>query len=170
MGAGIMLVQSSRIERVGDKQTADDISSFLLSDSSFDDTNYTPGELKHFRELPYRALLGDSIFWYARSEDGSIAGINCMAPNEQGTGGYNWDYLVVHRDYRRSGLAASFIEEMFRYLREQNARYLLAYTCDLPQYDAIKLMFAKLNFNLIGRCPDYYYEGEDRLVYHIKID
>ncbi|MDF2837590.1 MAG: family N-acetyltransferase [Paenibacillus sp.] len=164
-----MLVQSCRIELVEDRQTAEEISSFLLSDSSFDDTRYTPGELKHFRELPLKALAGEEVFWYARSEDGGIAGINCMAPNEQGSGGYNWDYLVVHRDYRRSGLAASFIDEMFRYLREREARYLLAYTCDLPEYDAIKNMFRKLGFGLIGRCPDYYYAGEDRLIYHRKI-
>lgn len=165
-----MLLQSCRIEMVADKETAEEICAFLLSGDSFDDTNYTPGELKHFRELPFKALNGEEIFWYARSEDGRIAGINCMAKNEQGTGGYNWDYLVVHRDYRRSGLAASFIEEMFRYLREQEARYLLAYTCDLPEYAAIQSMFQKLGFTLIGRCPDYYYDGEDRLIYHCKLN
>ncbi|MDQ6423025.1 GNAT family N-acetyltransferase [Paenibacillus sp. LHD-117] len=164
-----MLVQSSLIELLADRQTAEEISEFLLSDSSFDDTHYTPGELKHFRELPYRALQGDCTFWFARNEHGKIAGINCIAQNEQGTGGYNWDYLVVHKDYRRSGLAARFIEEMFRYLQEQDARYIVTYTCDLPEYAAIQRMFLKLGFSLVGRCPDYYYDGEDRLIYHRKL-
>jgi hypothetical protein len=67
---------------------------FLLSEHSFDDPRYTPGELEQFRTLPYRAL-----------------------------------------------------------------RY----------YEPIRRLFEKLGFELIGRCPHYYFEGEDRLIYYLKL-
>lgn len=164
-----MLVKPLQIERLSQQADAEEVSHFLLSEHSFDDTRYTPGELRHFRELPVRALHGDCVFWYARNEEGRIIGINCIAENEQHTGGYSWDYIVVHRSYRKSGVAAGFIEEMFRYLKKQSARYLVTYTCDLPEYGPIQRLFRRNGFSLIGRCPDYYYDGEDRLIYYRKL-
>ncbi|WP_419872034.1 GNAT family N-acetyltransferase [Candidatus Pristimantibacillus sp. PTI5] len=164
-----MLVGQFKIDRVSTTVEAEEIVKFLLSDYSFDDTRYTPGELVHFRELPYRALKNELSFWYAKDEQGKIVGINCVAENEQKTGGYSWDYLVVHHDYRKAGVAAMLIEQMYVFLKEIQARYLVTYTCDLPEYDRIRQLFEKSGFTLVGRCPDYYYEGEDRLIYHRKL-
>ncbi|WP_053374627.1 GNAT family N-acetyltransferase [Paenibacillus sp. FJAT-27812] len=164
-----MLVGQYRIERISTTEEAGRIVDFLLSDHSFDDTRYTPGELVHFRELPYRALKEEVFFWYAEDELGNIIGINCIAENEQKTGGFSWDYLVVHHQYRKVGLAAMLIEQMYAFLKTMNARYLVTYTCDLPEYDRIRQLFERSGFTLVGRCPDYYYEGEDRLIYHRKL-
>ncbi|MEK3881844.1 GNAT family N-acetyltransferase [Paenibacillus sp. PL2-23] len=164
-----MLVTQFQIQRLSTRQEAEEVSAFMLSDRSFDDTRYTPGELKHFRELPVRALAGDCIIWYARNDEHAIIGINVIAENEQQTGGYNWDYLVVHQDYRKVGVAAGFLDQMYRYLADVRARYIVTYTCDLPEYATIQRMFLRNGFTLIGRCPDYYYEGEDRLIYYRKL-
>lgn len=164
-----MLVKQYRIERLAEPRDAEEVSAFLMSDQSFDDTRYTPGELRHFRELPLRALSGDCVFWFARNNEGGIIGINVIAENEQQTGGYSWDYMVVHHDYRKLGVAAGFLEEMYRYLADVKARYIVTYTCDLPEYKTIQGMFLRNGFTLVGRCPDYYYEGEDRLIYYRKL-
>lgn len=58
---------------------------------------------------------------------------------------------------------------MFSELRKEKARYLVVATCDLPEYQAIIKMFESYQFQLIGRYPDYYYEGEDRLVYYKRL-
>ncbi|MNZ62658.1 hypothetical protein D3C78_807860 [compost metagenome] len=89
--------------------------------------------------------------------------------NEQKTGGYSWDYLVVHHSCRKSGVAASLISSMFQHLEAIKARYLVTYTCDLPEYVRIRQLFDRNGFTLVGRCPDYYYEGEDRLIYYRKL-
>lgn len=164
-----MLVGQFRIERLTTEVEADKIVHFLLSDRSFDDTRYTPGELVHFRELPYRALNGEIDFWYAENESGEIVGINCIAENEQKTGGYSWDYVAVHHNYRKTGIAAAMIAEMNLFLKARQARYIVTYTCDLPEYSRIRGLFERGGFTLVGRCPDYYYEGEDRLIYHRKL-
>ncbi|MCR2802454.1 GNAT family N-acetyltransferase [Paenibacillus soyae] len=164
-----MLVKQYQIERLTERRDAEEVSAFMMSDQSFDDTRYTPGELRHFRELPFRAADGEFIFWYARNEEGKVIGINVMGENEQQTGGYRWEYLVVHRDYRKLGVAAGFLEEMYRYLAEVKARYIEGCSCDLPEYKTIQGMFERQGFTLIGRIPDYYYEGEDRLIYYRKL-
>lgn len=65
--------------------------------------------------------------------------------------------------------AAALMAEMFGALEQLRARYLVAYTCDLPSYRRIQELFTQSGFSLIGRCPDYYYEGEDRLIYYLKL-
>ncbi|MBD2867575.1 GNAT family N-acetyltransferase [Paenibacillus arenilitoris] len=164
-----MLAQQFRINQVSTAEEAERIVAFLLSDHSFDDTRYTPGELVHFRELPYRALKGELLFWYAEDASGQVVGINCVAENEQQTGGFSWDYIVVHRHYRKSGVAASLIEQMFLHMQAAGARYIITYTCDLPEYSRIRQLFERNGFALVGRCPDYYYKGEDRLIYYRKL-
>lgn len=161
-----MLVGHYRIEQLTAEKDAASIASFLLSGDSFDDTRYTPGELEQFCQLPYRALKQELVLWYAVNESGDIIAVNSIMENDQRTGGYNWDYIVVHRSYRKSGIASVLIGAMFDFLHASGARYLLTYTCDLPPYQSIRRLFDRNGFKLIGRCPDYYFEGEDRLIYY----
>lgn len=153
------------IRRLNTSEEAARIVDFFFSPDSFDDTRHTPGEEEHFRTLPYQAIRGEAVFWYATDEHGAIIAVNCIAENEQRTGGYSWDYIVVHRAYRNSGIAASLIENMMAYLHEVHARYIVTYTCDLPPYETIQRLFVRHGFELVGRLPDYYYDGEDRLIY-----
>ncbi|MUT65914.1 GNAT family N-acetyltransferase [Paenibacillus sp. NEAU-GSW1] len=165
-----MLVGQYRIELLDSVDFAERITQFLLSEHSFDDTRYTPGELAHFRELPHRALAGEHVLWYALNEAGEVIAVNSVTENEQQTGGYSWDYIVVHRSCRKSGLATAIIDEMLAFLMLIRSRYIITYTCDLPEYAAIRRLFERNGFSLVGRCPDYYYDGEDRLIYYRKLE
>ncbi|MFC5702272.1 GNAT family N-acetyltransferase [Cohnella faecalis] len=164
-----MIANTYRIERLGSVADAERIVAFFFSPYSFDDTRHTPGEEEHFRTLPYRALEGEAVFWFVTNEQGDIVAVNSVKENEQKTGGYSWDYIVVHRDYRSEGIASRLIEAMFLFLEYSSARYVMTYTCSLPEYGTIRKLFERNGFELIGRCPDYYFEGEDRLIYCRKI-
>ncbi|MCD9025812.1 GNAT family N-acetyltransferase [Cohnella silvisoli] len=164
-----MITGTYVIHRLNTKEQADRIVEFFFSPYSFDDTRYTPGEEEQLRSLPYRALDGQVIFWYVTNEENEIIGASCIAENEQKSGGYSWDYVVVHRLYRKWGIAASLLEQMVHYLEQVSARYLITYTCGLPEYQSIRRLFERNSFQLIGRCPDYYFEGEDRLIYWRQI-
>jgi GNAT superfamily N-acetyltransferase len=146
------------------------ISEFFLSDVSFDDTRHTPGELEHFREAPLRSIGNPKrAHWYVENEAGDIVGVTSCHENEHQTDGYLWDYLVVHRDYRRHGIATQMFRELEWHVAALGARYILTYTCSLPEYLPVQQLFQKHGFKLIGQYPDYYYEGEDRLAYMKKI-
>jgi len=160
-----MIAGTYRIKRLSTAEEAARIVAFFFSPDSFDDTRHTPGEEEHFKTLPYRAMRGESVFWYVTDEAGEVIGVNSIAENEQRTGGYSWDYIVVHRSHRGGGIAAALIENMMAYLQQIRARYVVTYTCDLPPYETIQRLFVKYGFRLAGRLPDYYYDGEDRLIY-----
>lgn len=164
-----MIAGTYVIHQLDTVKQADRIVEFFFSPYSFDDTRYTPGEEEQLRSLPYRALRGEVIIWYVLNSDQEIIAVSCMAENEQKSGGYSWDYIVVHRQYRNGGIASSLLVEMVTYLNRVSARYLLTYTCSMSEYQPIRRMFERNAFQLIGCCPDYYYEGEDRLIYYRKL-
>lgn len=164
------ITDAYRVERVDSEEEAERIVEFLFSEDSFDDNRHTPGEVEHFRTMPYRALRGELVLWQVRDEVGRVIAINCVTENEQRTGGYSWDYIVVHRAHRKSGVASVLIEEMLSTLREAGARYVMTFTCSLPEYASIRRKFEKLGFQLYGTCPDYYYDGEDRLIYGLRLN
>ncbi|MEK0313948.1 GNAT family N-acetyltransferase [Cohnella sp. 56] len=151
------------------REAADAVVAFLLSPQAFDDERPTPGEEEHFRTLPYMALEGKTIYWYATDAAGAVVAATGVAENEQRTGGYTWDYLVVRRDYRRGGLALRLAGEMLDCLTARGARFLVTYTCDLPVYDGVRRLFERLGFTLNGRLPHYYFDGEDRLIYYLNL-
>jgi ribosomal protein S18 acetylase RimI-like enzyme len=161
-----MIAGSFRVSKLSTSEEAGKIVDFFFSPESFDDIRHTPGEVEHFRSLPHRALCGESVFWYVADKTGRIIGVNSVAENEQRTGGYSWDYVVVHRNYRKAGVASALIEEMLSFLEQALARYVVTYTCSLPEYDAIRRLFERNEFRVIGRLPDYYFAGEDRLIYY----
>lgn len=144
---------------------AEKVTAFLFSEEAFDDRRFTPGEEEQLRLLPVRALAGELTMWVAEDERKEIAGICCLTENEQKSGGYSWDYIVVRRNCRNTGLASAFIREMIRCAAEASARYIITYTCSLPEYGPIRRLFDRNGFRLVGCCPDYYFEGEDRLIY-----
>lgn len=164
-----MAIVESVVRRIDSREAADAVVAFLISPQAFDDERPTPGEEEHFRTLPYLALEGKTIYWYMTDSAGEVVAVTGAAPNEQRTGGYTWDYLVVRKDYRRGGAALRLAGAMLEYLREQEARYLVTYTCDLPVYAGVRRLFERLGFTMNGRLPDYYFEGEDRLIYYLDL-
>jgi GNAT superfamily N-acetyltransferase len=130
---------------------------------------FTPGELVHFHTNPHKALAGEYVYHFVRNESGDIIGVSSFMENEQQTGGYSWDYFVVHRAYRNQGIATLFFESMMNVLLSVKARYVVTYTCDLDCYRPVRQLFERFGFEMAGRCPDYYFDGEGRIIYYRKL-
>lgn len=148
------------------EEEASSIRDFFLSRDSFDDQHYTPGEIEHFQYNPFVSLREPNYnFWYAVNEQNELIGACSVFENEQKTSGYNLDYIAVHKDYRKHGIASRLFDEMLDFVRLNGGRYVLAYTCDLPEYHSVQKLFIKRGFVGVGHVPDYYYIGEGRLTF-----
>jgi ribosomal protein S18 acetylase RimI-like enzyme len=146
------------------------ITEFFLSPSSFDDQRHTPGELEHFRRNPLESLKQvNHKHWSVENEWGEIIGVTSLRENEHQTGGFLWDYLVVHRSYRNLGIASKMFANLQSFVIAAGGRYILTYTCDMPEYLPVQRMFVQRGFQLIGQYPGYYYDGESRLAFYKKI-
>lgn len=148
-----------------DVKTAHRISEFLLGPDSWDDQHHTPGEVDYFRTDPQGSLGSrDRFYWYVEDET-QVIGIICARENEQRTRGYQMDYIAVHRDHRRAGIALALMNTMIDQVKELGGRYIITHTCDLPEYQGIQLVFRQFEFIAVGCIPDYYYTGEGRITY-----
>lgn len=141
------------------------VSDFLLGEHCFDDQRFTPGETEQLRWLPIRSLEEDHIVcWYSEENDEVISAI-IFVENEHRSGGYRLEYFGVHRAHRKRKLGYQLIKEMFRYCIEHGGRYIETFTCDLPEYESARKLFVRNGFTFMCRLPDYYYEGEGKLLY-----
>ena len=142
---------------------------FFLSEYSFDDRKFTPGELEELKTNPIHSLYEKNYFyWYAVNKAGEIIGALGVKENSQRTGGYMGDYCAIHREFRKNGIAQQMHETMFEHLRNIGARYMLIQTCDTPFYKQMVHLLERNGFELVGHCPDYYYKNEGMLLYMKK--
>lgn len=159
-----------KVIELSTEQDAQRITEFYLSAMSFDDQRHTPGELEHFCKAPLESLRQrNHRHWFVENEAGELIAVTSCKENEHQSGGFLWDYLAVHREYRRHGLAKILFRTLEDFVRSVQGRYLLTYTCDLPEYEPIQRMFRANGFELIGTYPNYYYDGEARLAFYKKL-
>lgn len=158
---------SYTIQHLTEAREAEHVSRFMLSADSFDDQRFTPGEVEQLTHHPLASVDMDHYdFVYARTVDGHLIGVISYMENEQKTKGYLLEYLAVHRDYRKMGIASALIDHMFEDVRNRKGRYIIAYTCDLPAYRSVQRLFLENGFRKIGMYADYYFPGEGRLSYY----
>ena len=162
-----MQVSHLTVHELTTEKDAVRITDFYLSPHAFDDQRHTPGELDHFRHAPKLSLSQrNHRHWFLENEEGEIIAVTSCKENEHQSGGFLWDYLAVHREYRRHGFAKVLFHALETFARNAQGRYILTYTCDLPEYLPIQKMFKANGFELIGSYPNYYYEGEARLAFY----
>lgn len=155
------------VQRLDHDGDAARISDFLLSPDGFDDRRFTPGELEHLSNHPTDSLSrADYEYLFVSDSEGRVLGVVSFFENEQRSGGYNMDYLVVRKQARKLGIASLLIERMMELVRERGGRYIVTYTCDIEAYLPVKQLFTTHGFRLIGVYPDYYFQGEARLSYY----
>jgi len=160
--------QKYTIHLINSEEDAKKAVEFFLSEFSFDDRNFTPGELEHMKTCTLDSLKEKNFYyWCAKNSNNEIIGLLGVRENEQKTGGYIGDFCVIHRNYRKEGLALKMHEVMFNYLKSIGARYLLIETCDTDYYKPIRKLLLQLGFRKIGHCPHYYYENEG-LIWYLK--
>ncbi len=153
---------------VESEREAKEVTNFLRSAASFDDRNFTPGELEHMELCIYESLREEnSYYWCVKNETGQIIGALGVKENCQKSGGYIGDYCVIHRNYRKNGIARALHYKVFDFLCTLGARYMLIETCDMPCYLPVRKLLSELGFYQIGHCPDYYFTGEG-LVWYVK--
>ena len=142
------------------------IQNFFYSTDSFDDRNLTPGEWDHIKKFTFDSIKDNyTTYWYAKNKDGNIIGALGVIENEHKTGGYKGDFCVIHKNYRKIGLASEMHRIMFDYMKTINARYLIIETVDTKYYKGIRSLLTELGFTRIGYCPDYYFEDEGLILY-----
>lgn len=155
---------------VKDEETARKVGKFLTCPFAFEQT-WAPNEKAFTEQAPLDSLKNKNHRYWCIEDNGGIIGAMGVRENKYGSGGYEMDsdYIAVHKNYRRQGLASLLLERMEKFVKEKNGRYIHALTCDIDSYKPARCFYEKNGYRKVAEIPDYYVEGEGRIDYFKKI-
>lgn len=154
------------IKILKDIESAKRVGSFLTSENAFEQT-WAPNEKTMVEKAPIDSLENKNhCYWYVEDNDKVIAAMG-VRENKYGSGGYEMDadYVAVHKDYRKLGLATKLLEEMEKYVKSNGGRYIHVLTCDIDSYAPARAFYERNGYKKVSEMPDYYVEGEGRIDY-----
>ncbi len=92
-------------------------------------------------------------------------GYICYGPTPMTRGTFDLYWVVVDPNFQGQGIGSKLIAFLEEGVREKRGRMILADTSTMPQYEKTKYFYLRNGFQEIGRVPDYYYPGNDRITF-----
>jgi ribosomal protein S18 acetylase RimI-like enzyme len=92
-------------------------------------------------------------------------GYICYGPTPMTQGTFDLYWIAVDPDFQEQGVGSkllSFLEEL---VRAEGGRLILADASTIPHYEKTLKFYLKNGFQEVGRVPDYYHPGNDRITF-----
>ena len=158
-----------QIKVLSDIATAKKVGEFLTSENAFDQT-WAPEEKKLVTNAPLESIGKENHRYWHIEMNGEIIAAMGVRENKYGSGGYeiDSDYVAVHKNYRKQGLASQLLEEVEKFIKENKGRYLHVVSCDIDSYAAARAFYEKHGYKKVAEIPDYFVAGEGRVDYFKK--
>jgi ribosomal protein S18 acetylase RimI-like enzyme len=154
------------VQILKEEKTAKRIGEFLTSENAFEQT-WAPNEKAMVMKAPLDSLENENHrYWYVEKDDKVIGAIG-VRENKYGSGGYEMDadYVAVHKDFRRNGIASKLLSAMEHFVKEKNGRYIHVLTCDIDSYKPALSFYENNGYTKVAKMPNYYVENEGRIDY-----
>ena len=154
----------NEIKELTDIETAKKIGDFLTSENAFEQT-WAPNEKAMVRKAVIDGLSNPKHKYWFVEENGEIIGAIGVRENKYGSGGYEMDedYVAIHKDHRREGLASKLLEKMESFVKQNHGRYIHALSCDIESYKPALKFYESKGYKKVAEIPNYYVEGEGRI-------
>jgi len=94
-----------------------------------------------------------------------VIGYICYGSTPMALGTFDLYWIAVDPDFQEQGVGSkllSFLEEL---VRAEGGRLILADASTIPHYEKTLKFYLKNGFQEVGRVPDYYHPGNDRITF-----
>jgi len=108
--------------------------------------------------------------WTIAERAGRVAGFACFGPVPLTVGTYDLYWIAVEPQSQGSPVAARLDEAVTVEVRMKGGRWLLAETSSTPEYGRTHRFYERQGYDLVGRIPDFYRPGDDRLTFGKRLD
>jgi ribosomal protein S18 acetylase RimI-like enzyme len=98
-------------------------------------------------------------------EDGTIAAYACFGMNEMTAATYDLYWLATRADRMGRGHGRRIVAFVEEEIRKAGGRLLVIETSSKESYGDTRAFYEKIGCSLAARLPDYYDEGDDKLIY-----
>lgn len=86
-----------------------------------------------------------------------------LTPMTEGTFDLYW--IVVDPNFQGQGIGSKLLDFLEKVLKGMGGRMILAETSSIPEYGETQRFYLQKGFREVGRVPDFYYHGNDRITY-----
>ncbi len=160
---------NTEIKQVQTETDAQRVYEFLISPAAF------PWEMNEYRKKSrhdgvFGSLTKDHArFWYAQRE-GQVLGAIGVTELPRENGGYELDYFAVHADARRGGIGKRLMHEVEEFVKQLRGRFIVIDTGGEDDCAPARAFYESCGYKAVGRIPEYYGPGEDRIDYYKRIN
>jgi ribosomal protein S18 acetylase RimI-like enzyme len=100
---------------------------------------------------------------------GKLLGYVCYGPTPCTLGTWDLYWIAVAPDTQRTGVGTVLLSEVERRLARERARLVVIETSSQPIYEKTRRFYLRHGYPEVARVPDFYSEGDDRVIYAKRI-
>jgi ribosomal protein S18 acetylase RimI-like enzyme len=112
---------------------------------------------------------GDYTALGAFTPGSELLGYVCYGPTPCTTGTWDLYWIAVAPEAQGSGVGSQLLQEVERRLALKDARLVIIETSSQPLYAATRAFYERRGYQVVARVPDFYTEGDDRLIFAKRI-
>jgi len=130
--------------------------------------NFTPEEVAIAMEVIDEGLAGagrGDYFLNVLEAGERVIGYECHGPTPLTDGTYDLYWIAVDPTAQGAGRGRALLGHAEADVRARRGRLLLIETSAQESYAATKRFYERSGYPLVARIPDFYRQGDDKLVY-----
>ena len=115
----------------------------------------------------YLDVPGQTDYQVVVIEDdrGAVAGYLTFGPTAMAVGVYDLYWMAVDPKAQGKGYGRRLVEWLEAYVKAEHGRLIIIETSSLPKYEPTRRFYLGLKYTEVARIPDYYQDGDDRVIY-----
>ncbi|MGH7459931.1 MAG: GNAT family N-acetyltransferase [Longimicrobiales bacterium] len=112
---------------------------------------------------------GDYTALGAFTRSGELLGYVCYGATPCTLGTWDLYWIAVSPSTQGRGVGSRLLQEVERRLALQDARLVIIETSSLPHYAPTRTFYERRGYQVVARVPDFYAQGDDRLIFAKRI-
>jgi ribosomal protein S18 acetylase RimI-like enzyme len=134
-----------------------------------DSTGLFPSEMIEDMTADFLSNPESVDVWLTKEVGGVPIAIAYYAPERLTEGTYNLYLIAVRKEDQGKGMGAELMKYVEAKLQQEGHRVLLVETSSLPEFEATRNFYAKLNYTKEATIRDFYKEGEHKIIFWKKL-
>ena len=98
-------------------------------------------------------------------DGGRVAGYLTFGPTAMAVGVYDLYWMAVDPKAQGKGYGRRLVEWLEAYVKAEHGRLIIIETSSSGKYEPTRRFYLGLKYTEVARIPDYYQEGDDRVIY-----
>ncbi|MEW6721232.1 MAG: GNAT family N-acetyltransferase [Thermodesulfobacteriota bacterium] len=102
-------------------------------------------------------------------EDGAVAAYACFGKNPMTKSTFDLYWIATRADRMGKGYGKAMVEFVVEEVRRRGGKLLVIETSSQESYGTTRLFYDRIGATLAATLPDYYDEGDDKLIYLLPV-